>query len=75
MLEPPIPSVGDFVRGERPIHVHTCWPEGFPTSPNEVKPNHNWRCNSPYCEILTSRCVPHGGDHPYEIGREPWRGR
>jgi hypothetical protein len=53
-----------YVLGDRPAHDHTC-PEG----------NHPWKCNSPYCEVMRIACPEHGGPEPYQVGREPWRGR
>jgi hypothetical protein len=53
----------DRISGDRPAHVHAC-PQ-----------NHTWKCNSPYCEVLTDLCPTHGGDEPVKAGREPWRGR
>ncbi len=49
-----------------PVHIHRC--------PN----NHEWLCNSPYCEDVNAvprACVDHGGDRPIQKGLEPWRGR
>jgi hypothetical protein len=53
----------DRVSGDRPVHTHSC-PQG-----------HQWKCNSPYCEVLNDLCPAHGGDEPVKQGREPWRGR
>lgn len=52
------------VIGPRPIHVHRC-PEG----------DHEWKCNSPYCNYLNIECPEHGGPRPIIEGYEPWRGR
>ncbi len=65
----PIPATSgptfDRVSGDRPAHNHKC-PAGG---------GHVWKCNSPYCEVLTDICPTHGGDEPVKQGREPWRGR
>jgi hypothetical protein len=52
-----------YEAGGSTFHVHTC-----PTTPP-----HTWRCNSPYCNILSDLCPDHGGEEPVKIGREPWR--
>jgi len=54
----------DRIFGDRPVHIHTC-----PTG------NHQWKCNSPYCEVMQEDCPAHGGLEPIRQGREPWRGR
>jgi hypothetical protein len=68
-MAPKLQTVSDFLQGGenfRPIHVHVC-SSGTPEE-------HNWRCNSAYCEGGEQNCIEHGGDRPIAIGREPWRG-
>ncbi len=55
-----------YEAGGSTFHVHTCIDAEHP---------HPWRCNSPYCHILTGLCPDHGGLEPVRIGEEPWRGR
>lgn len=54
-----------YVIGSRPVHVHH--------SPDNEWPD--WKCNSPYCEDLTTPPPDQGGPEPVIQGREPWRGR
>jgi hypothetical protein len=53
-----------YVHGERPVHMHFC-PDG----------EHEWPCNSPYCDEMKMECPEHGGPTPTIQGHEPWRGR
>lgn len=53
-----------LVFGDRPQHTHKC-----------EAGNHDWQCNSPYCEVMKADCPDHGGLEPIIQGREPWRGR
>jgi hypothetical protein len=53
-------------RAVTPFHIHRC------------SDGHEWACNSPYCEDVSSTpraCVDHGGVPPITKGMEPWRGR
>ncbi len=58
---PPSP-IPFFEAGGTTFHQHTC-----PVT------QHPWRCNSPYCTILTEPCPDHGGEEPVKIGTEPWK--
>jgi hypothetical protein len=60
-VEPPPESLY-YDAGGSTYHTHTCL----------VEPKHEWRCNSPYCQVLTDPCPDHGGEEPVRIGREPW---
>lgn len=51
-----------FDAGGSTYHTHTC-PEG----------NHQWMCNSPYCQVLRANCLDHNGEEPITLGREPWK--
>jgi hypothetical protein len=53
-----------YVIGPRPVHKHRC-PDG----------DHEWLCNSPYCNHMEIECPQHGGPVPVIEGYEPWRGR
>ncbi len=53
-----------YVNGDRPVHMHFC-PDG----------EHEWQCNSPYCDLMKIECPEHGGPTPVVQGYEPWRGR
>lgn len=52
-----------LMHGDRPQHEHVC-----------RICNNRWKCDSPYCDFMTTICVPCGGIEPIIQGREPWRG-
>ncbi len=60
----PVKSRGPLQSGDRPVHRHRC-PAG----------DHEWECNSPYCNFLLSDCPEHEGIPPIVQGYEPWKGR
>jgi len=53
-----------YVIGPRPTHAHKC-----------IEGEHEWLCNSPYCNHMAIECPEHGGPVPVIEGYEPWRGR
>ena len=57
-----VPLAKDWIYGDRPVHVHFC-----------AKGNHQWRCNSPYCNEMNISCPDDGGPTPIVQGYEPWR--
>ncbi len=68
VLRPPEPVEGEvfFEAGGSTFHTHRC--PGL--APGDL---HTWKCNSPYCNLLTDLCPDHGGPEPIIIGREPWK--
>lgn len=51
-----------WVYGTRPTHTHHC-----------AAGNHQWDCNSPYCNDMNIACPNDGGPTPIVQGFEPWR--